>query len=64
MVDVVVEVITVTAYKCAHCDKLFSDRDSSFEHLDKCSALNAQRQKRYVEDAAFGDMVLREVAGC
>jgi len=45
MVDVGVDVITVTAYKCMHCGDLFPDRDSAFEHLDKCPAWNAQRQK-------------------
>lgn len=55
-IDVVVDVITVTAYKCTHCGDLFPDRDAAFEHLDRCPA----RAKSYLE-TDFGNMILKEV---
>jgi hypothetical protein len=63
MVDIDVDIITVTAYKCTHCGMLFLDQDSAFEHLDKYPA-RAAKKGTYLEDTDFGDMVLREVAGC
>jgi hypothetical protein len=62
MVDIDVDVITVTAYKCVHCGALFADRDLSFEHLDKCMA-RATKKGTYLEDTEFGNMVLNEAIG-
>lgn len=58
MVEVEVDVITVTAYKCVHCEELFQYRDSALEHLDKCPARPA---KSYLE-TEFGNMILKEGA--
>lgn len=62
MVNVDVDVITVTAYKCTHCGELFSGRDAALEHLDKCAA-RAAKEDRYVEDTDYGNMILNEVVG-
>ena len=57
MVEVEVDVITVTAYKCVHCRGVFSDSDSAFEHLDTCPSRPA---KSYIGDMTFGNMILKE----
>lgn len=57
MVEVDVDVVTVTAYKCVHCNELFPGRDSAFEHLDTCPARPA---KSYIGDMTFGNMILKE----
>ncbi len=62
MVNVGVDVITITAYKCMHCDELFAGRDPAFEHLDKCPA-RAAKMGRYVDDTDYGNMILKEVVG-
>lgn len=62
MADVDVDVICVTAYKCVHCDALFSNLDTSLEHLDTCPARTAFKKKLYVEDSMFGNMILKEAA--
>jgi hypothetical protein len=58
MVDVAVDVITVTAYKCTHCSIMFDDRDTAFEHLDKCPA--RAKKGTYLENIGFGNMILKE----
>ena len=58
----VVDVITVAAYKCTHCKAIFPDRDSALEHLDGCDARrNALGSTDYIEKD-FGNMILKEGA--
>jgi hypothetical protein len=52
-----IDVVTVTAYKCEHCDQLFPDSDAALKHLEKCPA----RTKSYTENNSdSGNMILKE----
>ncbi len=53
-----VDVITVTAYKCVHCEELFHKLDIALNHLDKCTA-RPPITNSYAE-TDFGNMVLKE----
>jgi len=57
MVQVEVDVVSVTAYKCVHCEGLFQDMSSALEHLDKCPARPAES---YLDNSSFGNMILKE----
>ncbi len=51
-----VDVLTVTAYKCVHCDELFHKLDLALSHQDTCKA---RPTNSYLE-TDFGNMVLKE----
>ncbi len=52
-----VDIITVTAYKCVHCEGLFHKLDAALSHLDTCKARPTTNS--YLE-TDFGNMILKE----
>lgn len=59
-----IDVITVVAYKCVHCEGLFLELDLALSHVDKCPSAHAAYYKKtgvYLE-TDFGNMILKEGA--